>query len=172
MAHNEAHEAPKRLKLPVMVSGPVEVGRLVREIGEIDEALHQLGLREGGSKTKMPQTSHLMDQLIELNELNLLHQEDRKALESYLSDVKQKSPVLHMSFSADPSSAFIERLMSWLRQEIHPEVLLTIGLQPNLGAGSILRSTNKYFDLSLRKNFENKRELLKEYIHKVQETAT
>lgn len=170
MEHNKHRPADTQsLKLPVMVSGPVEVGRLVREIGDINEALLQLGLREGGSKTKMPQTSRLMDQTIEINNLNLLHQDDRKALEAYLVAIREKSPVVHMSFSADPSADFIEKLMSWLRQEIHPEILLTIGLQPNLGAGSILRTTNKYFDLSLRKDFDNKRQLLKDMISKAQE---
>lgn len=143
-----------------MVAGPVEVGRLLREIKDIDEALLQLGLREGGSKTKMPQTTRLMDQLIELNKLNLLQKDDRQRLQEFLTEIRQKAPVMHMSFSADPSAAFIEKLMAWLRQEIDPHVLLTIGLQPNLGAGCILRTTNKYFDLSLRQDFEKKRDLL------------
>lgn len=167
MAHSEHNsEAHKKLKLPVMVSGPVELGRLVRELGDIDDALKQLALREGGSKTKMPQTSRLMDELISLNKLNLLHDEDRKALTEYLVKIREQAPVVHMSFSADPSAAFIEKLMAWLRNEIDHEILLTIGLQPNLGAGSILRTTNKYFDLSLRKDFETKQQLLKDIVRK------
>ena len=62
-----------------------------------------------------------------------------------------------MSFSADPSVTFLTKLMTWLRQEIHPQVLLTVGLQPTIGAGCILRTTNRYFDFSLRQDFANKR---------------
>jgi F0F1-type ATP synthase delta subunit len=65
-----------------------------------------------------------------------------------------------MSFSADPSASFIERLMAWLRQEINPYVLVSVGLQPNIGAGCVVRSTNRQFDFSLRQDFLNKRDLL------------
>ena len=164
MAHSEhKSEAPaKRLKLPVMVVGPVDIGRLAREITDVDDALLQLGLREGGGKTKMPQTTRLMDQVVEHNKLNLLHDKDRVRLKDFLLSVREKSPILHMSFSADPSTAFLEKLMAWLRTEIDPTVLLTVGLQPNLGAGCILRTTNKQFDLSLRQDFAKKRDLLKQ----------
>ncbi len=168
MAHNEhAEPAIKKLTLPVMVVGPIEIGRLVRELADIDEALLQLGIREGGKTTKMPQTSRLMDELIEHNKLNLLHDEDRKSLSAFLIDVRQKAPVIHMSFSADPSAAFLEKLMSWLRREIHPDVLLTVGLQPNLGAGAVMRTTNKYFDLSLRQDLAKKGDLLRDILRPI-----
>ncbi len=101
-----------------------------------------------------------MDQTIQLNKVDLANDTHRKQLQEYLILIKQKAPILHISFSADPTSAFIEKIMAWLRREIHPLVLLTIGLQPNIGAGCVVRSTNKYFDFSLRKDFEKKRDLL------------
>ncbi|HEX7632689.1 MAG TPA: hypothetical protein VF401_00020 [Candidatus Saccharimonadales bacterium] len=153
---------PKQLSLPVKVATRVDVGRLARELGDIDEALLQLRLRSSGTEVKMPKTSHLMDQLVEHNQLNLLQEEDRVALKSFLLAVKERAPVMHVSFSADPSVAFLEKLVSWLRREIHPAVLLTIGLQPTLGAGCVLRTTNKQFDLSLREDFKKKRALLQE----------
>lgn len=165
MAHKEHTEsAVKKLALPVMVVGPIEIGRLVRELADIDEALLQLGIREGGKTTKMPQTSRQMDELIEHNKLNLLHDDDRKELTAFLVALRQKAPVIHMSFSADPSAAFLEKLVTWLRREIHPDVLLTIGLQPNLGAGAVMRTTNKYFDLSLRQDLAKKGNLLKDIL--------
>jgi len=65
-----------------------------------------------------------------------------------------------MSLSADPSTRFLEKLVTWLRREIHPQVLLTIGLQPTLGAGCVLRTPNRQFDFSLRQDFAKKRDLL------------
>lgn len=155
-----AASAPQGLVLPVLIASPVDVGRLIRELEVIDQSLLQLELRSGGSAVKMPQTSHLMDQLIELNKINLLQKDQRAGLQQFLTDIRTKAPKLHMSFSADPTTAFIEKLMVWLRREIHPYILLTVGLQPTIGAGCIVRSTNKYFDLSLRKDFAKKRELL------------
>lgn len=65
-----------------------------------------------------------------------------------------------MSFSADPSPLFTQRLISWLRQNIHPDLLLQVGLQPTIGAGTVVRTTNKYFDLSLREFFNQKKAVL------------
>jgi F0F1-type ATP synthase delta subunit len=144
---------------------------LVREVEDIDEKLRQLELRDGGTKVKMPQTSRLMDQMVELNGLNLLHANNREALRKFLESIRQSAPVLHMSFSADPSPAFIEKLMSYLRKEIHPLLLLTVGLQPNLGAGCMVRSTNKSFDMSLRQDFIKKRSLLTEKITALRQRA-
>jgi F0F1-type ATP synthase delta subunit len=163
VAH-KAQPAPavseSKLSLPSAVTGPADINRLIRELSMISDSLLQLGLRSSGTTVKMPQTSHLMDQIIGLNKLNLLKSTDRQTLKRYLATVQTKAPVLHISFSTDPAPAFIEKLMTWLRRELHPQILLTIGLQPNIGAGCILRTTNKYFDLSLRQTFTEKRKLL------------
>jgi hypothetical protein len=154
-----AHD-PSKMVLPVMVATPTDVGRLERELDMIDDALLQLGVRKGGGEVKTPRTSRLMDQLLEHNHLTLLHEPDRKALKDFLAETKAKAPVIHMSFSADPSVQFTEKLMTWLRKEIHPSLLLTVGLQPTIGAGCIVRTTNKQFDFSLREDFLKKRDLL------------
>lgn len=155
-----APAASPKLNLPPAVATPSDVGRLVRELSAVDDSLLQLGLRAGGTAVKMPKTSRLMDQIIQLNKLNLLKPADRRALKQYLTAVQAKAPVLHVSFSADPAPDFIEKLMTWMRRELHPQVLLTVGLQPGIGAGCVVRTTNKYFDLSLRQTFAKHRELL------------
>lgn len=155
-----APKAESTPKLPVLVASPADLGRLISELDVIDETLLQLGLRRGGHDVKMPKTTRLMDQTAELNKLNLLHEADRKSLRKFLVDVKARAPVLHVSFSVDPSGVFLEKLLTWLRREIHPLVLVTIGLQPTLGVGCVVRSTNKYFDFSLRQSFKQKKQLL------------
>ncbi|MDB5164688.1 MAG: hypothetical protein JWL89_314 [Candidatus Saccharibacteria bacterium] len=150
----------RNLELPVAVVTPVDLGRLLRELHLIDETLLQMQLRGAGAEVKMPKTSHLMDQMITANTLNLLHKADRQELQEFLRSVREHAPVLHMSFSADPSVSFMEKLTSWLRREIDPVVLVTVGLQPNIGAGCVLRTTNKHFDLSLREDFAKHRDLL------------
>jgi hypothetical protein len=147
--------------LPITVIQPAEVGRLIQELKAIDESLLQLGLRRSGTAVQLPKTSWLLEQTAQLNKLNLLQPADRHQLQAFLNDVRECAPVLHFSFSADPSRAFLEKLITWLRHEINPQVLLSIGLQPNMGAGCTVRSTNKYFDLSLRQDFNRKRGLLK-----------
>jgi F0F1-type ATP synthase delta subunit len=151
---------PAAFELPAMVATTVDVGRLLNELEQVDEALSQLELRSGAKAVKIPKTSQLMDQLIRLNRLSILKPDDRAALKQYLAEVRTQAPVLHISFSADPTPQFIEKLISWLRTEIDPAILLTIGLQPSLGAGCVVRGNSKYFDLSLKQDFAAKRDLL------------
>lgn len=161
-------DAPAKVQaIPVAVVGPIDVGRLIRELEVLDNQLHEESLR-GGQDSKMPKTSKLMDATIERNKLNLLLEADRQELLAFLEALRKNAPVLHISFSADPSPRFIEKLMAWLRQEIHPHVLLTVGMQPNLGAGCLVRTTNKFFDLSLREDFIKKRDVLLAKLQEVQ----
>lgn len=160
MVHKAKSTGEPTFSLPLMAVSPVDVGRLLRELESLDNLISQAHINSHEANPKMPKTSLLMDQVIELNKLDLLTAADRKQLLESLTVIKQQAPVLHISFSSDPAPSFIEKLMAWLRREIHPTVLLTIGLQPNIGAGCIVRSTNKYFDFSLRKDLLEKRELL------------
>lgn len=142
------------------VSSPVDVGRLIRELEQLDDAVLQEGLRHKDKTPSMPKTSQLMDRLLQENHLDLLEKADRQRLREFLTGVKDKAPVLHISFSADPPASFIEKIMAWLRREIDPLVLMSVGLQPNIGAGCIVRGRNKQFDFSLRQDFLKKRDLL------------
>jgi len=165
MAH-EAAGTPKKFEgLPLQVVGPVDLGRLIRELEALDNNLLQQKLQK--HEPKLPKTSKLMDDLISVNRLDLLDDAERKRTRDFLAAIKERAPVLHISFSADPSPAFVEKLMSWLRENIHPLVLLTVGLQPNIGAGCIVRTTNKYFDFSLGKHFGENRELLMSKLREV-----
>jgi hypothetical protein len=150
----------------MIVVGPVDLARLLRELENIDEALLQLKLRSGGEATKMPKTSQSMDKTVEINKLNLLQDEDRKDLMELLKAAKERAPRLHISFSADPSPEFTESLITWLRKEIHPFLLLSIGLQPDIGAGCTVRTINHRLDLSLRQDFIKKRALLMQELTK------
>ncbi len=109
----------------------------------------------------------MLDELLQNNKINALVEVDRKRLLNFLMTVRAKAPIIHMSFSADPSPAFTQKLITWLRENVHPLVLLQVGLQPNIGAGCIVRTTNKYFDLSLRQHFANQQELLMVKLHGV-----
>jgi len=147
-------------QLPLSVVSPVDLGRLIRELNQINESLMQAAIRQPGTPVKLSKTSKLMDEVIELNRLNILLEPDRLRLAKFLALVKQRAPVLHLSFSADPSPLFMQKIMSWLRTEISPAVLVRVGLQPTIGAGCIVRTTNKYFDFSLRSRLTQKKQAL------------
>lgn len=163
--------ADKDLQLPISIVSRVDVGRLLREIEGLEEFLKQASIREPGTAVKMPRTSRLFEDLISSNQLNPLLDGDRQRLHTFLISVKAKAPVLHMSFSADPSPLFTQKLIAWIRENIHPFALMQPGLQPNIGAGCMVRTTNKYFDFSLRQHFLKRRDVLVGRIHGVTQDA-
>lgn len=152
------------LTLPVGIVTPVDINRLLREVRILDDFLRQAAIRRAGSSSQLPRVSRSLDDLLNTNKLNALLEPDRKRLEEFLASVKAQAPILHMSFSADPSPIFTQKLITWLRKEIHPFVLLRTGLQTNIGAGCVVMTTNKSFDFSLRKRLQDHRELLERQI--------
>lgn len=152
--------------LPMSVASPVDLGRLIRELEAVDSALSQAALRSGAEPTALPKLSELLAQTVELNKLDLLQSAQRKLLLQFLVSIRERAPRLHMSFSADPSPQFSAKLTSYLREQIHPLVLITFGLQPNIGAGCVIRTTNKYFDFSLGSALTKNRSLVMESLRK------
>lgn len=162
--HASKQAVPQELVLPTSVVTTADVGKILRELEKIENNLLQLKMRDSGSSVAMPTLTKRIEELLAMNKLNLLHQTDIKKLRTFLEHVKEKAPVMHISFSSEPTPAFLEKLIVWIRRELKPDILLTIGLQPAIGAGCMLRTTNKFFDLSLRQTFVDKRTLLLEQI--------
>jgi hypothetical protein len=152
----------KQLILPTVVFSPLEIGRLINELTALDEALSQLELRSPGQSVQMPKTTRLLDRLAEDNKFNLLQSADRAQLVQFLNLVHGKAPVLKISFSIDPAPVFLEKLIIWLRREVHPLALITVGLQPNIGAGCMVYGNSKVFDFSLKHTFAEQRQLLQQ----------
>lgn len=145
--------------LPVGVVGMIDLGRLIRELERLEAAMTSDKIRTGAD-VQLPKLSALMDQLAETNKLDLRDPHARKSLLEFLKLLRKEAPKIHMSFSADPTPDFLAKLLTWLRAHVHPHVLVAVGLQPGIGAGCVLRTTNRYFDMSLGKSFADKRELL------------
>src|SRR6185295_16906603 len=143
------------------VFGVVEVRRLSRELEALDDYMRQAGLRSGGGKQdNLPKISRLLDVMASENHLNLLQVEDRTQLTQALKQTLDQAPVIHLSFASDPSAAFLEKVVNWFRSNVHPLVLIRLGLQPSIAAGCVLRTANRSFDFSRRHHFTEQRELL------------
>lgn len=149
-----------QLQLPMSIVGYSDVGHLLTEAEKVDNFLRQSAIRETGTPMQLPKTSKLFEELVTTNNLNLLEVNDRTMLLNLLKAVRAKAPVMHMSFNSDPSPMFLQRLITWMRLELHPFVLLQIGLNPSIGAGCVVRTTNRFFDFSLRQQFTEQRDLL------------
>lgn len=148
-----------------------DVSRLRREIAALDDYLTQEALREPGQPhEKLPKTSRLLDQLAQVNNVNLLDAATRRYLAEFLDDVAVNAPVVHLSFASDPSSAFLQKIVQWFRENVHPSVLVRVGLQPTLAAGCAVQTTNRYFDLSLRQHLERNKGILVDLLGEEKQT--
>ncbi len=150
--------------LPTDIVTPADLTRLIRELTYLDDFLRQASVRKGGAAVKTPATSRNLESAVKAFSTNLLQAADRAQLLKTLDHLRLTSPQIHISFAADPSAAFTDKIVTWLRQNIHPQLLVQIGLQPSIAAGCIIRTTNKQFDFSLRRHFADNRPLLLEKI--------
>lgn len=160
-------ENKKTLELPIAVVSPTDVARLLREIENLDEFFRQSAIREGGTPQSAPRYSRLLDEVVVANSLNLLQQSDRDSLMQSFKDLSLHAPVMHVSFSVDPPGPYVQKIVYWFRQNIRGDVLVRVGLQPNIGAGCVVRTTNKSFDFSLRRFFDSKHEFFMKKLHEV-----
>lgn len=151
--------------LPVSIVGPTDIARLLREMEAVDEFFRQNTIRKPGDQIALPRLSRLMDQLATENQLNLLHETHRSYITDALAVLHKSAPVMHLSFSVDPPGSYVQRIVAWMRKNIHGEVLVTVGLQPNIGAGCIVRTRNQVFDFSLREYFKQSRGFFIEKLH-------
>jgi F0F1-type ATP synthase delta subunit len=152
--------------LPILVFGIVEVRRLKRELEALEEYMSQSELRTAGKQAALPRVSRLLDALAAENHMNLLQPDHRTVLRKFLITTEKDAPLLHISFAADPSSAFTAKMVKWLRANIAPDALMEVGLQPTIAAGCIVRTTNKVFDMSLRNRFADADGLLMQALEK------
>jgi len=152
------------LQVPALITSPSDVSRLHREVIALNEYLKQAALRSPGqAAVKLPKTSRLLDELVIDNKLNLLDATTREHLIGFLADLAEHAPIIHISFATDPSSAFLQKIVLWLRQNINASILVQVGLQPTIAIGCVLKTTNKFFDLSLRRQLtEHSAELIKD----------
>ncbi len=140
---------PKAFQLPSTVYGRAEIARMQRELGKIDDFFVDAAKRKPGTSITPPRVTQILDEVARSNGFNLLEAKGRQDLSDALKKLIKQAPSLHISFAAEPSPKAFETILNWFRENIHPNVLLSIGLQPNIAAGCILRTPNKIFDLSV-----------------------
>lgn len=152
------------LLLSLGVISPSDVNRLRRELSSLNDFFAQAAARKAGTSMTPPRTTQLLDDLAKLNKKNLLQKEDRDDLDKQLEALMLKAPKLRISFAVEPPPRVVETILNWLRQNLDPRILLSVGLQPNIGAGCVLRTPNREFDMSMRQHLIDSRPYLAQLI--------
>ena len=138
------------LNLPTGVISQVDVARLIRELNALEDFFTAADTRKSGTPMTPPSLTRMLSTIAHENKCNLLDKQQRQQLSAKLNQILKNAPLLHISFASDPPPKFLERILVWMRTNIHPQTLLQVGLQPTIAAGCVLRTPNKVFDMSLR----------------------
>lgn len=144
--------------LTPLIASPSDLRRARRELEALDEFLRQSSLRQGGKEVKLPTISRVIEELAADSDLNMLKKTDRDRLMKFITLLTQKAPVIHMTFASEPSARAMAKLMTWLRENVHPQVVVSVGIQPSIAAGCIVRTANRQFDFTLRQSLDNQTE--------------
>ncbi|MDB5179768.1 MAG: hypothetical protein JWN12_400 [Candidatus Saccharibacteria bacterium] len=147
--------------LPASLVSRVDVARLVDEVERVDAEMTSVAIRTGeGAAPATPVLSGQLTDFLIQNEVELDDEKARVTLIQELRLLKDKVPVLHMTFAvaADPES--LQQLAQWARTTIDPHAVIAVGLQPGLVAGVYLRTPNHVHDFSLRGLLAEKHGLL------------
>ena len=151
--------------LPISLVGPTDINRLRRELNSLDDYFVQASTRSGGMAANQPPAiTQQLGELAKTNKLNLLQKTDRDKLMKQLDELLTKAPKMRISFAVEPPPQVLATILTWLRQNLDPRILLSVGLQPNIGAGCVLRTPNREFDLSMRQHLIDSRPYLAQLI--------
>lgn len=150
--------------LPPSTVSKIDLSRLVHEVEWIDGELTTKSVRAKAGIHKAPQLvlSEQLTDLLHQNKLNILNMtsHERTQLLQQLRLLKEKVPIIHMTFATAADSESLGRLIAWVRESVHSQAVIVIGLQPALVAGVYIRTPNRVHDFSLRSKLESSHDVL------------
>ena len=163
------------LKLPSALTGRAHLARLIRELEVVEndferqkvvhrtkaakEGKHVSG-KDAEAASTIPNMSQALSDCIELNKVDITKGQERMRFKAALGQMKDKAPIMHFTFATEPDGESLQRLADWIRKEIHPQALISVGVQPAIVGGVYLRTPNHVRDMSLRALLQNKREFI------------
>jgi F0F1-type ATP synthase delta subunit len=151
------------LTLPTVIASRQDITNVHRELRLFDDASLQSVMRND-NPVKYPPISAKLRGMVQQNQVDLRDEAARKKLLASLDLLKNSAPTIHISFPAEPSPAVLQQLVTWLRKEIDPRIVIRVGMQPTIAAGVIVRTPNHQFDFSLRQHLQKNRAKLVERI--------
>lgn len=149
--------------LPPSVVSKIDVSRLVSEVERLDGELTTMAVRAkaGAQQVAQPVISQQLADFLQVNSLTISQNgSERSEFVRQLRLLKDKVPVLHMTFAVTADGESLAQLAAWVRSEVHPQAVIAVGLQPALVAGVYLRTPNHVHDLSLRAKLKGSHDVL------------
>jgi len=141
------------LVLPVSLTGKKELIKVQRELEAMSEQMiaSRVVAKETGKDRTVAPLSDTASELLTLNKI----ESDSKSIAgliNQLQTIRDKAPMLRVSFAVEPDRASIAKIVSWFRTEVSPGLLLQIGIQPSIAGGCVVQTPGNRYDFSLRKH--------------------
>lgn len=148
--------------LPPSVVSKADVSRLVREAEWLDGELTAISVRTkvGQPGSEHPPVSDQLRDFLDSNSLDFNESRERTATVKQLRQLKDKAPVIHITFATVADGESLQYLAKWVREALHPQAIMTVGIQPALVAGAYVRTPNHVYDMSLRAKLAGHHDLL------------
>lgn len=148
--------------LPPCIVSKVDLSHLVDEVEKIDNELTTASVRAGVgvSEQVAPTASKRLIDFMNQNQIRFGTGPERAALIKQLRKLKDTAPVVHMTFAVEADAESLQQITQWLRTSLHPQAVISVGLQPALIAGVHVRTPNHVHDMSLRSQLDKGREIL------------
>lgn len=138
--------------LPSNVVTKVDMSRLVTEMEWVDNEMTTATIRTkaGGKRQTAPVMSDQLIEFLDQNKLEIDTSRERTEIVKQLRLLKNKVPVVHMTFASTADRESLERLVEWFRHSVNPQTIISVGLQPALVGGAYVRTPNHAHDFSIR----------------------
>jgi len=91
------------------------------------------------------------------------------ALEEVQKQIHQwlAQPVTHVTFAVTPPASTKAEIVKWFRAHIRPTALVKFHVNGNIIGGMVVRTPNKIFDFSFRKQLLQRKSLIPEILKRV-----
>jgi hypothetical protein len=138
--------------LPPNVVSKSDISRLVSEFEQADNDLTTASVRSkvGSDEPTQLALSPQLTDFFNQNALKPGSSQERSEIIKQLRLLKENVPVIHMTFAVTADRESLGQLVQWLRASVHPQAVISVGLQPALVAGVYVRTPNHVHDFSLR----------------------
>jgi hypothetical protein len=134
--------------LPSSIYSPDHLRFCVDELKAYAAALEE---RERGSQVELPELSvESLDLFGEIKGADSNRSDVVNALVSEMERHLEGAPSVTLTLAAPTPHGLKKELVGWLRQNTSPEVMVEFLVNPDIGGGMTLRTTNKVFDFSFR----------------------
>ena len=160
---------PIQLRLPDDILRRADIARLVREAESIENNTVSANVRTKvteATKRRSPVSDQLAD-FLDINQIEVRTARQRSKLVSDLRKLKDNAPVVHLTFASAADIESIKKLVVWLRTQVHPQVIVHIGLQPDIIGGVYIRTTNRVHDLTIRAKLSESRGVIKKQLEEL-----